>query len=60
MTPSSISPIATYEYPVVEGIAVNERLTPLDEIEPPEIDLSDLDDLQTTLDMIEDSGALDG
>lgn len=50
----------TFEYPVIPGIAVNERLTPLDAIESPDIDLSDLDDLQGTIDMIENSGALDG
>ncbi len=49
----------TYEYPVIEGIAVNERLVPLSDIEAPAINLSDLDDLETTLQMIEDSGALD-
>lgn len=50
---------ATYEYPVIPGITVNDRLTPLESIEAPEIDLSNLDDLQTTLGLIEASGALD-
>lgn len=50
---------STFEYPVVDGIATNERLTPLSEIESPEIDLSNLDDLQGTIDLIELSGALD-
>jgi len=61
-----LSPVAqqyfttqTYEYPVIEGVIVNPRLTPLETIEPPAIDLSDLDDLQTTLALIEASGALD-
>lgn len=49
----------TYEYPVIEGITVNERLTPLSAIESPDIDLSDLSDLQGTIDLIESSGALD-
>lgn len=49
----------TYEYPVIGGVAVNERLTPLESIEAPEIDLSNLSDLQTTLELIEASGALD-
>lgn len=60
-----LSPVAqqyfateTFEYPVIDGIIVNPRLTPLDSIEAPEIDLSDLDDLQATLEMIEASGAL--
>lgn len=50
----------TYEYPLVEGISIDERLTPLSAIEAPEIDLSNLSDLQGTIDMIEESGALDG
>lgn len=61
-----LSPVAqqyfateTYEYPVIEGIITDSRLIPLDTIETPEIDLSDLDDLQTTIEMIESSGALD-
>lgn len=49
----------TFEYPVVEGIATDPRLVPLAEIESPDIDLSDLDDLQGTVDIIEESGALD-
>jgi iron(III) transport system substrate-binding protein len=50
---------STYEYPVVEGIAVHERLTPLSEIQAPDVDLSNLSDLQGSIDMIEASGALD-
>jgi iron(III) transport system substrate-binding protein len=50
---------STYEYPVVDGIAVNELLVPLSEIEPPALNLSDLHDLQTTIELIEASGALD-
>lgn len=49
----------TFEYPVVEGIEINERLAPLSAIESPDIDLSNLDDLQGTVEMIEESGALD-
>jgi iron(III) transport system substrate-binding protein len=50
----------TYEYPLVAGVPPSVELVPLDDIEVPGIDLSDLDDLATTLDMIEASGALDG
>jgi len=50
---------STFEYPVIDNVAVNDRLTPLDEIESPDVDLNDLRDLQATLDMIEASGALD-
>ncbi len=49
----------TYEYPLVETVAPSVDLPALADIESPEIDLSDLDDLQGTLEMIEDSGALD-
>jgi iron(III) transport system substrate-binding protein len=61
-----LSPIAqqyfttsTYEYPLVEGVIVNPALTPFASITQPDINLSDLADLQTTLEMIEASGALD-
>lgn len=49
---------STYEYPVIDGVTTNERLTPLSEIQAPDIDLTDLDDLQTSVQMIEASGAL--
>lgn len=49
----------TYEYPLVESVEPSVELPALADIEAPEIDLSDLDDLQGTLDMIDDSGALD-
>lgn len=49
----------TWEYPVVAGIEPAAELLPLDEIETPELDLSDLDDLAGTLELIEESGALD-
>lgn len=50
---------STYEYPMIDGVTTNERLTPLSEIQSPDIDLTDLDDLQTSVQMIEASGALD-
>ena len=49
----------TYEYPLVDTVAPTVDLPALADIEAPEIDLSDLDDLQGTLEMIENSGALD-
>ncbi len=49
----------TYEYPVVADMEPAAELTPLAEIETPDLDLSDLDDLAGTLDLIEESGALD-
>jgi iron(III) transport system substrate-binding protein len=48
----------TYEYPLVEGIGADERLPPLADIQTPEMDLSDLDDLQGTLELLRRSGAL--
>lgn len=49
----------TSEYPLVAGIEPNADLIPLESIVQPELDLSDLDDLQATLEVIEASGALD-
>lgn len=49
----------TYEYPLVESVEPPVDLPALADIETPEIDLSDLADLQGTLTMIEESGALD-
>jgi iron(III) transport system substrate-binding protein len=48
----------TKEYPLVDGIEADPAVVPLDEIEQPQIDLSDLDDLQGTLKLIEESGVL--
>ena len=42
-----------------DGIAPAAELKPLAEIETPDLDLSDLDDLAGTLELIEESGALD-
>ena len=49
----------TYEYPLVGTVEPSVELPSLAEIEAPDIDLSDLDDLQVSLEMIEESGALD-
>ena len=46
------------EYPLVRGVKADPTLVPLAEIEQPEADLSDLGDLQDTLTVIEESGAL--
>jgi iron(III) transport system substrate-binding protein len=48
----------TYEYPVVDGITIHEDLVPLAEIRPPDIDLSDLSDLNGTLELLRETGAL--
>ena len=49
----------TYEYPLVETVEPSVDLPALADIEAPAIDLSDLADLQGTIEIIEDSGALD-
>ena len=49
----------THEYPLVEAVEPTVDLPALADIEAPAIDLSDLADLQGTLEMIENSGALD-
>jgi iron(III) transport system substrate-binding protein len=48
----------TFEYPVIDGIATNLSLTPLDEISAPSIDMSQLGDLEGTLDLLREVGAL--
>lgn len=48
----------TYEYPLVDGIPADERLTPLEGIESPDIDLSDLSDLAGTLTLMQEAGVL--
>jgi iron(III) transport system substrate-binding protein len=46
----------TKEYPLIEGVPPVDGLPPLSEIESPEIDLSDLNDLQGTLDLLAEVG----
>jgi iron(III) transport system substrate-binding protein len=48
----------TKEYPLAAGVRPEPSLTPLREIRQPDIDLSDLDDLQGTVELIQDAGAL--
>ena len=48
----------TKEYPLVQGIAAPEEQLSIDEINPPNIDLSDLADLQGTLDLLQQAGLL--
>jgi iron(III) transport system substrate-binding protein len=44
----------TYEYPLLIGMEADPRLKPLADIETPPLDLSDLDDLQATLDLLDE------
>lgn len=48
----------TYEYPLVAGIPADSRLVPLADIESPDVDLSDLADLEGTLRLIQEAGVL--
>ncbi len=51
----------TNEYPLAggDGVTLNPAIQPLDEIDTPSLDLSSLDDLQGTLLLLQESGALD-
>ncbi len=49
---------STYEYPLVEGVPTDEALLPLGEVESPDIDLTDLEDLEGTLELLAEAGAL--
>jgi iron(III) transport system substrate-binding protein len=48
----------TFEYPVVEGIAVNGLLVPMDQIVRPDITLAELTDLAGTTELLREAGAL--
>lgn len=46
----------TFEYPVVEGVKIHRLLTPLAEINSPEVDMAELDDLTGTLALLRETG----
>ncbi|NJD64437.1 MAG: iron ABC transporter substrate-binding protein [Chloroflexi bacterium] len=48
----------TFEYPIADGVAADSRLKPLSELQPPDLDLSDLQDLQGTLSLLRSTGVL--
>ncbi len=48
----------TYEYPLIEGVATDPALPALSEIGTPEIDLSELSDLEGTLELLGEVGAI--
>ena len=48
----------TYEYPLVDGVNTNRILTPLEEINNPDIDMASLDDLAGTQTLLRDLGIL--
>jgi len=48
----------TFEYPLVIGIAPPDGLPPLAELDVPDLDLSQLEDLAATLEMLQSTGVL--
>lgn len=48
----------TFEYPVAENIKTSTALVPLTKFEQPNIDMSDLSDLEGTLKLIQEAGVL--
>lgn len=48
----------TSEYPLVTGVQGREELPPLSDLQTPDIDLSDLDDLEGTLELLQELGIL--
>jgi len=48
----------TYEYPLTSEVAPNAALPALDEIQTPQLDLSRLEDLQGTLELLQELGIL--
>ncbi|MDP9486572.1 MAG: extracellular solute-binding protein, partial [Actinomycetota bacterium] len=48
----------THEYPLIEGVEIDEELPPLSEIQSPNVDLSNLDDLGGTLELLQETGVL--
>jgi iron(III) transport system substrate-binding protein len=48
----------TREYPLIAGVPAADDLTPLAEIPAPKVDLSDLDSLEQTLELIRQAGLI--
>jgi uncharacterized protein len=48
----------TFEYPLIGSVAADERLKPLEEIDSPDIDLTELADLEGTLRLLQETGVL--
>jgi len=48
----------TYEYPLIDGVAHSELLPGLDTLNTPDIDISDLGDLEATQNLLQEAGAL--
>jgi iron(III) transport system substrate-binding protein len=60
LTPESQTYFATetHEYPLIDGVAADGALPPLSEVASPDIDLSDLADLEGTLRIMQEAGVL--
>ncbi len=50
---------STYEFPLVEGVEADPRLPAIGSIEAPDVDLSALADLQGTVELLREVGAID-
>ena len=50
---------ATYEYPLIEGVAPDDRLPELSGVGAPDVDLSALADLKGTVELLREVGAID-
>ena len=48
----------TKEYPLVQGISASQKQIPLSQLNPPQIDLSKLSDLEGTLSLLQQAGVL--
>lgn len=48
----------TFEYPMIDGVQTDEGLKSLSEIQSPDVNLGNLDDLEGTLDLLRETGAL--
>lgn len=48
----------TFEYPLVSGVPAHDRVPSLEELETPDIDLSNLEDLEGTLELLREVGLL--
>lgn len=48
----------TNEYPLVQGTQVSQKQIPLNQLQPPQIDLSKLSDLKGTISLLQEAGVL--
>ncbi len=48
-----------FEYPLAKGAPVSDKLPPVDQLKQPDLDLSDLDDLETTVALLQETGVLE-